>query len=324
MNKYMSLARDENGQVFFKKPLKGSNSYYQEAIVKIINTLEPLFDKAKETSEFEFIFTILGIHSLHDAGWDAFETLEDIFESYSQAKSKIQYIGDARAHFTLFLYGIILESSEIYDKLANLLNVIEGKRYTANYFNQSSKPLDKINHLKSRGKKLGYDFSFFDEFFDNQLRNAVFHADYTLYEREVRIFHPIHVYTENDILKKINWAQAYFEVFQKLVTNHKKSYVETKEIPVHANFARYKEEKALVILRDNDGVIGLRSTNEPQGFPRWWVARTLFGEDKKINAGLVWMPKSYTSIINKLLKLLPSPVRPPIVRAIKRYEKQQI
>lgn len=332
-NRAMSFIRNDDGIWIVKKPLRGVHHSYSEAIEKYLNCLEPLFTKAKEKDEFHFILTLIRVKQLEDAGWDAFETIQDVFESYSDIKGKIKHNGDSLAHYSLFLYGLTIEASELYEIMANLLNILDGKEYRVDNFPDTvlsdgrripQNPLNKINHLKSRAKKHGIDLSFFEEFIDTQLRNAVFHSDYSIYGKEVRLNKPQpRIYSHEEVLTLINRAQAYFEVFIKIFYGNVGLYDEPKLIDLPESFSHKKGEKGIVIVRKGHGATGIKDNYTEDEIKRgaipFRLCRYLPYEHELLEKGIVFLPENRVDKTNKLLRKLPVFIRTPIIKRIEKF-----
>ncbi len=330
---YMSFRKDKDGIWKVKKPLRGVHSSYSQAIEKYLNCLEPLFAKAQKKDEFHFILTLIRVKQLEDAGWDPFETIQDVFEGYSKIKGKIKHDGDSLAHYSLFLYGLIIEASELYEILANLLNIIEGKAYSVNNFPDSvladgrripQNPLNKIASLKSRAKKHGIDLSFFDEFVDNHLRNSVFHSDYNIYGKEVRINKPQpRIYSHQEVLTLINRAQAYYEVFIKVFYGNIGYYDEPTLIDLPESFSHKKGEKGVVIVRKGYGVTGIKDNYTEEEIKRgaipFRLCRYLPYEHELLEKGVVFLPENRVDRANKILNKLPVFIRTPLIKRIEKY-----
>ncbi|MDP2692063.1 MAG: hypothetical protein Q8O88_00305, partial [bacterium] len=192
------VKRDENGKWTSSNVPRNCNVVYAQSLVDCLNTFDPLFAKAQEKSDFEFIIALLNIKGAQDPGWDAFDTTQDIFETFSKLKSKIKY-NDQQLYLFLVLYGLILEASYPYELLCNLLTIISGGRYSAFCFPDikvdkkgKTRPMftsEKLNKIKQLAIGQGLEESIrpLMEVFDKDLRNAVFHSNYCLYGDELRI-----------------------------------------------------------------------------------------------------------------------------------------
>lgn len=193
----MSITRNEKGEWNLSRHIKGAHPAYEEMMLKCLNAVDKLYVHAKSVSEFEFVASLLRVDGLRDAGWDTFETIQDVFRTFNFLKNKCE--NRQSAYLALFVYGLIFEASEPYEILANLLNTVEGRSYNINNFPDqpdqygrllSQHPNAKIDQLKKRAKKMGHDLSFFDDFTDSKLRNAIFHCEYTVYWPHIRTMRP--------------------------------------------------------------------------------------------------------------------------------------
>ncbi len=84
------LKRDKNGKWSATEIPNDFNPVYAKSLVEFLNTLDPLFAKAQEKSDFEFIFALLNIQA-QDVSWNAFDTTQDIFETFTKLRAKIKY-----------------------------------------------------------------------------------------------------------------------------------------------------------------------------------------------------------------------------------------
>ena len=157
----------------------------------------------------------LNFQGIHDAGWDTFETTQDIFVTFDKLHSKIKY-NDEQLYLLLVLYGLILEASYPYDILCNLLRIISGDRYTAVPYpdikigkRSKARPMfasEKINKIVELAKKQGFgpNIQPLVDMFDKELRNAIFHSDYCLYDNQLRLPRSSTVYTIDEIMEVLS------------------------------------------------------------------------------------------------------------------------
>lgn len=330
------IYKNENGAWTADKTPRSFNKIYAQSIVLYSNSLDPLFDKAKQKSEFEFILTLLNIQGTQDAGWDPFETTQDIFETFNKVKRKIRY-RDEQIHLFLLLYGLILEASYPYEIIYNLFKVISGDRYSAFCFPDiklgnrgKTRPMtasEKIQKIKEIAKKLNFEnnISFFDDIFNKQLRNAIFHSDYCLYADEIRTQKPTGIYKVEYLMEKINKTLAYYETLINLVKMHKSSYKEAEIIDVHSQFSNDPKEKAVVMIRKNAGVIGLKDnwTKEQisQGKIPYRLCRILPYEQKMINKNpfISKFPPNKITRTNRILRIFPIFIRRHLLKFSGKY-----
>jgi hypothetical protein len=98
------------------------------------------------------------------------------------------------------------------------------------------------------------------EAWDRDLRNAIFHSDYSVHGPEVRFKkdgYP-HAYGHEEILTLVNRALAYFDALEFLHAHYIGSYAEPKEIAMHPLNAGPPNERAVVMVREGHGAIGLK------------------------------------------------------------------
>jgi hypothetical protein len=123
----MRLARAEDDSWFFhwdsdaeRAEREERQPAFVEAFPRYAGIFEAAFKKAKERSEFAFISTLVAFRSMQDAGWDPYESsveaISEILKVYSTVESYV-----AARHLQLWIYGHIVEASEPYELLANLL-----------------------------------------------------------------------------------------------------------------------------------------------------------------------------------------------------------
>lgn len=89
----MKLARD--GSTWTVEPSEKeleNRPDFVEAFPRYLTILEPIFSRAQETHEFEFVHALLGIKSMQDAGWVPYETtvagVEAATELHNQASNR--------------------------------------------------------------------------------------------------------------------------------------------------------------------------------------------------------------------------------------------
>src|SRR6266403_223493 len=102
-----------------------SRGPYLEALPRYLTSFDLGFTSAREQSEFAFIETLLRVRGMQDAGWDPFETsIEAIGQMralHAQAESYF-----TKRHIELWLFGHIVEASEPYEIVSNLIAISQG------------------------------------------------------------------------------------------------------------------------------------------------------------------------------------------------------
>ncbi len=266
----MPLNRDENGiwtmEIDNTDQVADDHSHpsYFEALPRYLTALDPAFVRASEVSEFNFLSSIFAIRGMQDAGWDPYETtLRAIAAIKAIHDGKIE--GEASRHLGLWLYGHIMEASEPYEFLANLIGVAAGGQFLVEWFppRPNGSPLSpkvKIERLEEQATEAGMPDVVvpMKEAWNRDFRNAIFHADYSLHGPEVRTIRPTCIYSHDETMTLINRAMAYHEALSVLRKMSIESYTEPVVIPCDPEFSGNPDEMATVIVRDGFGATGIK------------------------------------------------------------------
>jgi len=269
----MPLHRDESGRWTASidetddEGIKGSHPAFLEALPRYMTYLDPLFSLAQERDELQFLFSLFRVRGVQDAGWDPYETtlraipaLLDLHRSASNA--------EAADHLALWIYGHIVEASEPYELLANLIDVAAGGHFNvASHFppRRGRVPLSpgqKIQILRKKAVSAALPcvITPLQEVWNRDLRNAIFHADYALYQGGVRTLIPAQKYSRDDVMVIVNRAIAYHGALAALFSLSIESYDEPKVIPNSRHFSGDPELQWVVIVREGHGAAGIKST----------------------------------------------------------------
>jgi len=274
----MKMARDTNGlwhEITEPGDTKAENASFREALPRYLNAFDALFAAAAERSEFGFIECLLRVRGFQDAGWDPYETTLRTVDALVKVHEAIQEAEPAR-HLHLWIYGHIVEASEPYELLANLLEVANGGRFRVNRFprvrasakhpGRPQSPGEKIGRIlaTARAVKIPQVAEPLDEIWDRDLRNAVFHADYTFHGAELRLLDPARIYSLEDELRLVNRALAYHASLQALNEGYRARYKAPIQIALPPGFSCDPEELATVMVKDGWGVIGLKDSWTPE------------------------------------------------------------
>jgi len=174
--------------------------------------LEDLFREAFNKDEFEFCCNLLRVRGLESPGWDA---LEESTEFIHQIISLINGPLDNTFKFrmTLLLYCHITEMNDFYNIVANFLWILLGERYSIDPFWYSlysdrktiNSPEGKVNRIKELSIKANKPTvgDLYEFLLVKQIRNAFFHADYTLYDQTFRIVSGEGINFEGVVTKEI-------------------------------------------------------------------------------------------------------------------------
>ncbi len=166
--------------------------------INLTKLLVPLFEKAKETDEFEFGCTILRIKGVEGPGWDP---LVESSQFMNQISSLLQAPLESylKARLLLSLYCHATEIDDVYRIISNLLLIIKGERYSTDYFhyvkdkngNKVKYPSQRIEVIKNLAQDSGFEeiSKIMEYFLVKNVRNAFYHSDYILHNETFNIRH---------------------------------------------------------------------------------------------------------------------------------------
>ena len=208
--------------------------------------LRPLFERAKQTDEFEFCCTLLRLRGLEAPGWDALE------ESDALAQQLLSLVAAPvesgfRMRLLLFLYCHVTEMEDLYSIVGNLLRVCRGERYSmAPFYTSRSKareegrqkapsPSAKVTQLAewAGSVEMPEVGELFGEMLVREVRNAFYHSDYTLTRESFNIIAGESVQIENVsdrrvpyswLLPRLNLGITTALTTLDLVGEHSRSY----------------------------------------------------------------------------------------------------
>lgn len=329
----VTAARGEKGTWTLGGPREHVADELAQFSLEFLNSLDPLFQHAKDSSECELVCTLLRVRELSAPGMEPFENTRQVFETVGRLVHKLGDLDEAR-HLGLWLYGHVVEASEPYETFANLLNIIEGNRYlTGNFSDRNGRPIspgEKLNVLENRARALGLGTPFapLRTLYDREIRNAVFHSDYIIYEGELRL--PgvaVRVLSVPELATLIFRAFAYFYAFRSLERYFRELYDEPKVVTMHDGMGHYPNQTALVMVRKGKGAIGIKDNWSPEDLARgeipFRLGNFLPNEMKMMDADpfRAEFPVPPHEAINRRLRWLPKPLARRIVKRIwNRYE----
>lgn len=317
------IPRDKQGKFIEEGLPNHFNKEYGSAMIHYLNQLEPLFKKAQKKDEFQFILTLLRFRGMQLTAHDPYENSIKAIDAIMDLEKKMK--GHEKTNIFLWVYGHIIESSEPYETIANLLNILNGGGYKPwnfpkkpikkgkEYINLS--PSEKINILDKMASPLGMSevLSPIKEILDRDLRNAVFHSDYAVNFGEVVLLDPARIYTHQEILNLMNKALAYHEVIKNIINAYTEGYTFPKKIKVSPSFSPDPKEKAQLIIRKNHGLVALKHAwskkQLKEGKINWFVGSLLPYERKYVDNGLNMLPSDRVELTNKLISFLPNSLR---------------
>jgi len=187
-----------------------------------------------------------------EAGWDPYETTMRAVPAMQRLHALIP-AGDewyeTSRHLALWTYLHALEASEPYAKLADLLDVANGgSTYVLRFPDvpygrarsggtRTTRPQrhdEKVKELRrlASAADLSNVLGPLDEVWDRDLRNAVFHADYSIHGAETRIPRIDRSYTHDEIQTLVNQGLASHEALALLRRMYRRSYAEPVTLPI--------------------------------------------------------------------------------------------
>ena len=209
---------------------------------------------------------------MHDAGWDVLDESQTTFDDFNWMLQKAaQEKGTACARrLALHYYCFIIETSPLHEMILNLLRCIAGESYLPFPFihlNRKRKKSDewatippsmpqKIREITTLAQGLGETdlVGHLKYVFDEKIRNAIAHSDYTLTASEFRIRENgrANAIPLQELDRKVNFS---FEFTSGLL----KAYKNMKYALGHAKrFHRWENYEVLELLMGDAGVHGFK------------------------------------------------------------------
>ena len=295
------------GEWIYSSPIpKNCNKYYSESFIRYYNIFYIIFDNAFKKSEFSSLLALFHVRGIENPGWNTYESTVRNISSIKE--SNVRIIDPvAQCNLHLWLYGHIVEASEPYELIANLLDICDGMSYITMKFpndkkGNPEKVSNKIKTIIEKAQKLNFEYVSipYKEIWDRELRNSIFHSDYTIFNDEVRTINPTKSFSKEDILRYVNRSLAYFDSINNLKNYFISRYKEPKIIEMHPDQATISGEKAQVIVRKGYGAVGIKDnwTSEEllQGYIPHRIGRFYPDEVKLLqdNPLLAFLPERAT------------------------------
>ena len=229
-----------------------------------------LIQKAFDKSAFDALCTLLRPRGMHDAGWDVLDESEATFEDFNWMLSKTKKEkGTACARrLALHYYCFIIEMSPIHEIILNLLRCISGQRYLpfpfGHLYRRRSKndPWSvippsmpkKIREVTKLAESLGETelVKHIKFVFDEGIRNAIAHSDYTLTNAEFRTRGGgfARAMPLKDLDNRIGFCFAFTSGLLKAYNNMKYALGQAKR------FHKWDRYEVLELLKDEKGIYG--------------------------------------------------------------------
>lgn len=306
------------------------NKTYQDALLDSTSFFIPLFEKAKEIDEYNFLLTLLRIKGVEDAGWDTLDTIREVYKSHIEVRGILIHRGLAHTFQSLFTYGIVVDALEPYEVITNLLNIINGEPYNicnySFYNNQGRysppKTSSILDQIVSKAKRASLDATFLKRMYDNKLRNAVFHSDFTVSSNYLRSRSLGSEYSKKEMLDLLNRANAYIEVFFRTYDDNKLAYSSSE--PIMVKMPDDNSELIIPVIRKGDGVIAIKDSHSKDelenGAIPWFMGRITRREKFLIEKGVYMLPDT-TKKINRIIRFFPTRLRSFLVKIVRIFYK---
>jgi hypothetical protein len=240
---------------------------YLEALPRYLTGLDSIFAKAMERDEAQLILSLLGVRGMQDEGWEPYDTTVDAIAAATRLHNETEDRLAAR-HLSLWIYGHIVEAAAPYDLLANLTKVAQGERARITWLpeerGRALSPGRKIKLIGSWAAEIGNQAAFhlLNGIWNRELRNSVFHADYTLHGSEIRLIGDGSVVSLEEFSELSGRAHAFHDAMIGLRRFYRSLYIEPKRVPA-GPISGVPDEELIVIVREREGAVGLKDALTP-------------------------------------------------------------
>lgn len=167
LNKHLrrvGFDRAANGKIIFAPEAKvdrtGFKAIYCNSVLEYVNAFEPVFRRALDASEFEFVSLLIRMRGLEDPGWDPYESTKATLRYVREAVASTMSFAAERT-LQLWIYGHVVEASEPYEILMNLTRIIHGERFHGYCFPSRANrgpqsPGEKIRQIEQAAATAGF------------------------------------------------------------------------------------------------------------------------------------------------------------------------
>ncbi len=162
-----------------------------------------IFHKALEKDWLDALSAILRIEGMEDRGWDTFQEIINSFEDYNWLVEMAEKKSSDKCvlRLNLLMYCQAIEITAIHDLLANLFRILSGKHCVyMPFFDLHYRKTGEIGPGRPPGLKIKFKRikelsvaagedkfpEMIESFFDDRIRNAFSHSDYTLIDETFR------------------------------------------------------------------------------------------------------------------------------------------
>lgn len=227
---------------------------------------EHLFVRARDVGGLDYIYTLLRVSGIQDGGWDSFVEVEESLVDLSGILRELDNNGREKTspRLALLLYCHSIEMSAPYQIFYNLLQSCQSKNYIFIPFFEMDKngkviqkyPKNKIDSLEQEANKIGEKelATHIKSFYDNNIRNAFFHSDYTI-EDDFKICesHHVQIIKRGVLLEKIKRCFAFYQAFMDTYREAKMAYIKAEKIYPLKNFDVFE-----LLVEEEEGLIGFK------------------------------------------------------------------
>ena len=238
---------------------------YLAGLPRYLTAFDSLARSAKRFDKTQFILALLGVTGAQAAEWDPYETTIDAIKIATRLHNETEDRLAAR-HLQLWIYGHIVEASVPYDLLANLARISVGEPAQMTRFPSRGRrpvsPGEKIEKICAWANEAGNQAVSYllAQIWDRDLRNAVFHSDYTLHGDQIRLPEVGGVRSLHELAELSGKAAAYHDSVIGVRGYHLRSYTEPKRVRAGSISPARPDEDLVVIVREGDGAVGLKDS----------------------------------------------------------------
>jgi hypothetical protein len=226
--------------------------------------LQRLFQAACARDELAFLFAVLGMDSgMEDAGW------QPIGETQAVVQDLLGLINGplhqhAKVRTALLLYCHIIEANFIYHCLYNLLLTLEGQAPPKVFsfldkYRNGIPPSVSVKIAEIKAKAIEHKFLdinvIFDQIVRPEIRDAVLHSDYILFEDELRLKYLGSQYARirlPEVMELVQKTVDWFNLFMGVVAASRRSFPKGHRI-TGRNSPRGQALSSVEVLVDERG-----------------------------------------------------------------------
>jgi hypothetical protein len=241
---------------------------YKKFEQEYLEIFQPLFEAAIEFSEFNFVMSLLAFRGMSDTGWEPYENTVVVAKQVHKEQDNFSPI--LRLNMNLWMYVNLIECSEHFELIANMLRTVKGEDYIiANHKDRNFvnlKITNKIARLAkiAKGTRLENVVFPFKESYNSRFRNAIGHGDYALKSGDrggVTVSDdagfPV-IFSHQETSDLVNRSLALHAVIMGIREHYIKSYQQSKVIKSSPGFGHGSPIDITLIARKDKGLLGFR------------------------------------------------------------------